>query len=117
LAPCRPQLPALLYVDRLAGTGCLVDDKDEIAGDLAEPGWGGLTRLLAGSRVRVENAEVPAEVVGIYRVNADRSIQALESVQVGPADQVFMFLTYEGVIVVIGPMTADADETMRAYGR
>ena len=65
----------------------------------------------------MQNAEAPAEVVGIYRVNADRSIEAPEAVQVGSAEQVFMFLTYEGLVVVVGPMTAGADETMRAHGR
>jgi hypothetical protein len=51
----------------------------------------------------VEDAETPAKVVGIYRVNADRSFGALESVYVGEAEQVTMFSTYEGIVVVIGP--------------
>jgi hypothetical protein len=51
----------------------------------------------------VENAETPARVVGIYRVNADGSIEALETVHVGTAEQLSMFSADEGVVVVIGP--------------
>jgi hypothetical protein len=51
----------------------------------------------------VEDAEVSAKVVGIYKVKADGSVEALDSVHVGATEQVTMFSTYEGIVVVIGP--------------
>jgi hypothetical protein len=56
-----------------------------------------------GQRAGVKDAKAPAKVVGIYRVNADGSFDALESAHVGEAEQVTMFSTYEGIVVVIGP--------------
>jgi hypothetical protein len=58
---------------------------------------------LTGSRLGVEDAETPAKVVGIYRINTDGSIEPLGSVHVGAGEQASMFFTYEGVVVVIAP--------------
>ena len=48
-------------------------------------------------------AETPGKITAIYRVNLDGSIEALESAEVGSAEQVSMFSTYEGIVVVIEP--------------
>ena len=49
------------------------------------------------------DTEIPGKIAAIYRVNPDGSIEALESVHLGAAEQASMFFTDEGMVVVIGP--------------
>jgi hypothetical protein len=48
-------------------------------------------------------AEALGKVAATYRMKPDGSFEALESVHAGAAEQVTMFVTYEGIVVVIGP--------------
>jgi hypothetical protein len=42
-------------------------------------------------------------IAGIYRVNSDGTIEALESVRVEAAEEASMFVTDEGIVLVVGP--------------
>ena len=42
------------------------------------------------------------KIAGIYRVNSDGTIEALESARVEAAEKASLFLTDEGIVVVIG---------------
>ena len=45
-------------------------------------------------------------VVGIYRVSSDGTVDALESVPADTDEEVSMFFTAEGIILVIGQVAA-----------
>jgi hypothetical protein len=47
----------------------------------------------------------PARIVGIYRVNPDGTIEALESARVEATEEATMFVTLEGIVMVIRPAT------------
>lgn len=49
------------------------------------------------------SAAEPGQVAATYRVKPDRSFEALESVHVGAAERVTMFVTQEGIVGVTGP--------------
>jgi hypothetical protein len=50
-----------------------------------------------------DNTEGPlGKIAGIYRVNSDGTIEAIESTRVEAAEKASLFLTDEGIVVVIG---------------
>jgi hypothetical protein len=50
-----------------------------------------------------DNTEGPlGKIAGIYRVNSDGTIEALESARVEAAEKASLFLTDEGIVVVTG---------------
>jgi hypothetical protein len=50
-----------------------------------------------------DNSEEPlGKIAGIYRVNSDGTIEALESARVEAAEKASLFSTDEGIVVVIG---------------
>jgi hypothetical protein len=62
-----------------------------------------------------DNPEWPlGKIAGIYRVNPDGTIEALESARVEAAEKASLFLTDEGVVVVIG--NAQVTEKLPGYG-